>query len=601
MPEGWQRPPKGKYARDAMLGSLEWHLEQNQRARSQCQSVPTSALSDIGGRVAATYCKQQELCRNLCQQGCWLQSASGEPIAVRKGSRGSQRDGAQHQPVGQSFFSSEAEDGCDEGVLQFLGFTGSGQRIGPDQRFAEINGAIACEIEHHECCKTETEERECCQQVEAGRALDTERVTRLDDYSLGFRSLVSDVARSWGASGVDDAGVAATIDEIVATYPCLRDAAVFGRFLGSRFGNERVLNPLSTPGVEWRLFGADNQTVFGYDAFFGEYNGVHVEDLRCAVIEKILRLIDGPHLDRIHTFLKDEPHKPEKVAEGRWRIISGVSATDQIACHLLMGEVLSSFSATPLTSGTAIGWNVMMHGGLSSIFSLLPFGETGKLVSADRKSWDWTVQKLAVVLFTAFALLLLDYKTQWERKAIVNHICSIFAIRRFDCQGRVVRFDNFGVLLSGWKFTALFNSVVQHLYHMLACSMLSLNGRLPLSMGDDTVQEEMPQSYWDHLATFGVILKPTETFDEGFEFCGAHFKVNSFSPVYLPKHAYNLRDVSPENLPALLISYRYLYMFDERRFNALNRWACEMGFDSLDRSELIFKVLGVSEMSEVMV
>jgi hypothetical protein len=84
-----------------------------------------------------------------------------------------------------------------------------------------------------------------------------------------------------------------------------------------------ALNPDSSPGFPLMYHSATNKEVVS--------NPLHNASLRLMVKT---RLQSGTH-GLVRVFVKREPHSLKKVSEGRYRLISSVSAQDQVVERLL--------------------------------------------------------------------------------------------------------------------------------------------------------------------------------------------------------------------------------------------------------------------------
>ncbi|APG75668.1 hypothetical protein 2 [Beihai sobemo-like virus 20] len=355
---------------------------------------------------------------------------------------------------------------------------------------------------------------------------------------------------------------------------------------------DMVVDPTTSPGLPWTSIGTTNAQVFGYQEGIG-FRGQQVEILYKEVILRLQQLREGPKMNDINLFIKPEPHKPKKVEQGAWRLIHGVSITDQMVAEIVMGELMDLVYKCPGRYGPMIGWSPFTTEGIP-YFNF--FVGNGPKQSADKSSWDWTVQDWLAEVFIDLICYIQDDLNETCSTQLRNHMRAILG--RKVIVGKGQRFTMDGGLPSGWKATIFANSVMQEIIHHVAEKRSGCYGKPPITMGDDTLQEPMPPAYWEALATTGCILKEVVTHqDRPYEFCGFHFGSREYEPSYKQKHAFLVRHIERENFEATIQSYQILYLFDERRLNALRRW-CELeGFAhcKIDVSDRKYVVRGTPE------
>ncbi|APG75737.1 hypothetical protein 2 [Beihai sobemo-like virus 17] len=323
-----------------------------------------------------------------------------------------------------------------------------------------------------------------------------------------------------------------------------------------------MLDPKSCPGNPWVSLGSTNEVVFGYLPGFG-YQGDRVNDLYHAVLNRFKQLETAPAMDPIFPFIKQEPHKKTKLEEGRVRIISGVSATDQIVADLLFMPELQSQMQNTLYNGIAIGWAPNVPSGIVAFNEVTEGFDT----CADKSSWDWTV----VLWMVNFACQFFVSRATGCHEVLKNHILAMLGPKKFKFRGGVFRTEHPGVMPSGWKVTILLNSLWQKACHIMCGSP----GKI-LSMGDDTIQEPVQDSYWDKMAKLGPKIKEIRK-DGVKEFCGVTIDKNGYYPVYTAKHSYVLHHLKPAVAIDTLRSYQTLYAYCPKQLSAIRRWLRELG------------------------
>ena len=337
---------------------------------------------------------------------------------------------------------------------------------------------------------------------------------------------------------------------------------------------DRALDPASSPGLPFMRQGSTSALAFGWEEGTG-YSDLY--SLYFAVLERIDKLVEGPVMDPINLFVKHEPHKPSKVENKAWRLISGVSVVDQLVDEILHGDFLDLVIERPCGYNMTIGWSQYQEHGLRLINLLV----RGDVDAADKGSWDWTVQPWHFELLEKFLVWLNDDYDDITMKVMVNHLRALGGPKVFKAKGRTFETTEEGVMPSGWKLTILANSLMQIFSHYLACERCGITYPTPLSQGDDTVQPAVDDElYWYELSRTGCILKERQRFSckrDGFEFCGMIFRRRSFHPVYLDKHAFHIRNIDPLVFRETIQSYQLLYLFDDERLAALRKWASSAG------------------------
>lgn len=241
--------------------------------------------------------------------------------------------------------------------------------------------------------------------------------------------------------------------------------------------------------------------------------------------------------DVVKAFVKDEPHKRSKVAEGRVRIIASVSLVDQIIERLLHRiQNLNEIEVWP-TCPSKPGLGLHDDGLLvlsNNIQDLLNIN--GKIDCSDVSAWDWTVQEWELKLDMEVRILLARSRTD----SLFAHFCRVNA----HCVSRSVFVDSdgfmwaqrgvFGGQLSGRYCTSSSNSRMRVIASMVVRKKLLGDAFVTdkvgdkhigiISMGDDSVEVHFP-GLQEGLNALGHECKLVDTFNElkGVEFCSQVF------------------------------------------------------------------------------
>lgn len=321
-----------------------------------------------------------------------------------------------------------------------------------------------------------------------------------------------------------------------------------------------------------RNFGSTNRQVFNVD-MSGSYDLERLLLIRDLVWDRFEELAES---DPIYAFGKPEPHKINKIREGRYRIISAVSLLDSLCDRLLFMPLLTKIKKSITNTPVAVGW--------SPIFPV-PFhhmmgGHHDSYLAIDKSSWDWTVQPW---LLDAVKGVLLEMVSapSWWRSHVSKRFQHLFGnpVWKFQDGVEIVQAEP-GIMKSGCYLTIWINSISQLILHHLAVGMLSIEPGKILALGDDTIQVLSPEHdnrYVETLSNMGFTIKSHRT--KVPEFCGFHFHKFKFVPAYGPKHQFLLRHLTedPEEAKQVLQSYQLLYMHDERKLKAIRKLASELG------------------------
>lgn len=156
----------------------------------------------------------------------------------------------------------------------------------------------------------------------------------------------------------------------------------------------------SSPGVPYMRLARRNK-----DIVQSEELSSFVVRCVCARVRLLLRvepeelaamlpseLVERGFADPIKIFIKSEPHKLQKIREGKLRIISNVSLVDQIIERLLSTPQnkleIRRWATCPSKPGMGLN-----DSGLQELYSTLQqkWREGAKLAESDVSGWDWSI------------------------------------------------------------------------------------------------------------------------------------------------------------------------------------------------------------------
>lgn len=330
----------------------------------------------------------------------------------------------------------------------------------------------------------------------------------------------------------------------------------------------------SSPGLcNLSRLGTTNAQVFGWDGWKCDPDRLYF--VREVVRSRFLLLANHQkRSDNINVFIKPEPHKLKKLREQRYRIISAVSLVDTLIDRILFGwlgrVVLDKVGRTPCM----VGWSPIQGGwvGLTALYA------DKKVLCLDKSAWDWTVQGWLVDLWLRFVKEMAVGAPRWWLDMVDLRFELLFDKARFEFKdGTVVEQQSKGIMKSGCFLTIILNSISQSFLHYIACDRLGWPVRKyqPLSNGDDTVQEVVPdvKAYVRELESLGAKVKGAVV-RNNIEFSGFVFANRVCWPAYWQKHLFNLQYA--ENLKQVLQAYQIIYVHEPLMFEYLQAVAVSL-------------------------
>lgn len=332
----------------------------------------------------------------------------------------------------------------------------------------------------------------------------------------------------------------------------------------------------SVPGeCELSNFGSTNGEALGMKD--GKLNLDRVNFLFQCVLARAERLSQRPEADPLKVFIKPEPHKIEKILDGRLRLIAGVSLVDTMVDRILFGQVFREVLKTAGKTDIMIGWNVFNHG--SALLQRM-LGKHKRYLAIDKKHWDWSCPYWLLEEFRELLKILMPGASQHFYTMIDNRFDALFKEAVFSFGGDVrIKQKGEGILKSGWFLTIFFNSFGQTYLHDLAEMKMGIDLPRALAMGDDVVSGyfEDWETYSGILENMGFINKLKIT--EKPEFCGFSFDGVAFYPEYSEKHNFLLNHLTLDDEIAAqtLQGYQLMYFFDTEKKEVFRQLARERG------------------------
>jgi len=225
--------------------------------------------------------------------------------------------------------------------------------------------------------------------------------------------------------------------------------------------------------------------------------------------------------DAVYTFIKDEPHKREKLDTNRLRIISGVSLVDNLVERVLFTKQnkLEIKLNAHLTFKPGMG---LHDAGLQSLYNwFVKCEERFQLCSTDVSAWDWSLPEWLVLMER-------DYrKAVTTKNGAYAHIVDAYyyGICRKVFQlptGELFAQNIPGIQASGCYNTSSGNSHMRHMLATLVQLRLGVDARVTgegCQMGDDALERYL-EGMGDAYQEFGFTVKGVTVMPEKqFSFC----------------------------------------------------------------------------------
>jgi len=225
--------------------------------------------------------------------------------------------------------------------------------------------------------------------------------------------------------------------------------------------------------------------------------------------------------DPVKVFIKNEPHKIQKIKDGKLRIISNVSIVDQLIeralCSKQNSKEIEKWASIPSKPGMGL------HDiGLRILFACVTVaqGVFGQLVETDISGWDWCVQSWLLemdmdcraALYGAPSGSALEHLLWFRGYAVARKVFSL-------SDGTLLAQTIPGIQASGSYNTSSTNSRMRVMLAWL------IGVRWIIAMGDDGVESFLRgavasyEEYGFHVKDY----KPLSAFGV-FEFCSTRFE-----------------------------------------------------------------------------
>lgn len=274
----------------------------------------------------------------------------------------------------------------------------------------------------------------------------------------------------------------------------------------------------------------------------------------------------------IKLFIKDEPHKQEKLDTRRYRLISNISFEDQVIDRCLFLPLIQMELSDVLATASKAGWAPIPEG-FKAAMMYFPIEDLCRAI--DKKAWDWTFPGWVVTAFVISIMMQVKNPTWPYFCAVVNRLREVMgprAVFRLP-NGRRLRQKFWGLMKSGFFLTLVMNSRAQAIQHELALLRINVKSILRLwACGDDkliywTLTVEEFEQYMKELDKTGCLVK--HAFNRR-EFCGFHITGTEdhpiVNPLYPDKHKYSLAHVDEKIESDMLLSLSLIYALSSDRW-----------------------------------
>jgi hypothetical protein len=246
-------------------------------------------------------------------------------------------------------------------------------------------------------------------------------------------------------------------------------------------------------------------------------------------------LVLGGYVAPMRVFVKNEPHAPDKLKDGRVRLIVMVPFHVVLAEMLIFGiqnnEEISHWDEVPSKCGIGLADDAHIE---TMCMEMERRGlNQGNVAEADISGFDWSLTDKMFYLDAKRRWLLSGQQSEIFRRLLFNmhHVMcrSVFALS----DGRMYKQNMPGLMKSGRYVTSSTNSFIRVLLAH------SIGAKWCVAMGDDSLEEYVDgaQEKYERL---GVKVKFYTRSNRNFEFCSHTFVGGIAYPSKPGKMLYNL-------------------------------------------------------------
>lgn len=305
----------------------------------------------------------------------------------------------------------------------------------------------------------------------------------------------------------------------------------------------------SSPGWPYMQVATTNAQWLGADGL-GNY-----DEQRVALLwHDVTRVLSGTFEHRFRAFVKDEPHKKNKILAGKWRLIFASALPVQMVWRMAFSHQNKWLNANPYTTPSAHGL-VFPFGGWRRFKAHLD--SKGLVWSRDISAWDVNAPGWVMELVKRLRISW-GGPSSWIR--VVNMLYEdAFSNARLQFSNGIVLQQVFkGFQKSGLYNTISDNSLGMFLGHVVSSYRAQLPVGAMWATGDDVLQSHISDAYLDRLGELGFKVKE---YVKAPVFMGTDF-TGPPVPVYFEKHVVNFCTTTADKAD-VLESYLRLYAYSE--------------------------------------
>lgn len=310
---------------------------------------------------------------------------------------------------------------------------------------------------------------------------------------------------------------------------------------------DRLLNDVpgrSSPGAPYFQFGARNADLIR------DYRPELVEGVRtrivflCKAVPRAVNELDARGLvslglcDIVRVFVKNEPHKREKIQSLRERLIMSISLVDQVVERFLYAPQnrLEVERWTECPSSPGIGFDDETNRVTFGLFK--PYMDTGILRTSDISGWDWCYKPWLEYADCEIRVKLagLDHDHPLANAMRTRSLCALRSVFSLS-DGRLFELGFDGIMKSGRYVTSSTNSRARVLLADVVQLRQTGQHGWCRSMGDDAGESHADGAV-DAYEALGFRVKEYEECDGQFEFCSHLYKDGRAEPLTWAKTLY---------------------------------------------------------------
>lgn len=241
-------------------------------------------------------------------------------------------------------------------------------------------------------------------------------------------------------------------------------------------------------------------------------------------------LVNNGMCDPIYTFIKDEPHKREKLDKSRFRIISGVSLVDNIIERFLFSRLnkaeIEMNEDIPFKPGMGLhdDGQEALYSWFCKVQSEYP------VCSTDVSQWDWSVFEELLDADLQYRRFFANDNPVWYKLAKARFLCIKYKVFQLP-SGKMFSQVVGGILPSGSYLTSSTNSHMRLILSFIV--QLRLGHEIGSEfaeggqMGDDAIERYL-EGLLDEYRDLGFTVKGVDLMSEGkFSFCSTYWDGNS--------------------------------------------------------------------------